>query len=172
MSFFKDLSKKISDVAKEAAKKSSSFMEVTNLSVQIDKEQREIDNAFYEIGKSVYENYSQDSWVESKFGQKMEKIRMWQDNIENLKKEIARLKNIKVCQSCGEELTAEVLFCSKCGAKCPIEEVQKAEEEKDQKVTPEATGKGESDATFKKCKVCTSDNNVEAKFCSKCGAAF
>ena len=166
MSFLTDLSNKISNVAKEAAKKSSSFMEITNISMQMDKDERAVENYFYEMGKSLFENYAKDSWVQERYSERMCEIRSLQENIEKLKREVSKIKNVKICETCETELESSVLFCPKCGTKCKTEEPQDemAENEK-----PEC---GDQAETFKKCKVCTGDNTIDAKFCSKCGATF
>lgn len=165
MSFFKDLSKMISETAKEAAKKSSNLVGSTKLSMQMDKYREEIDNIFYDIGKLLYENYEQEDWVKSRFEQKMSQIRDLQENIEKLRKEIVKIKNIKVCESCEAEMDKDALFCPKCGTKSAVEEEIEEGNNEEQ-------SKEQSEDEFKKCKVCTSYNSIDAKYCSKCGATF
>lgn len=162
MSFFKDLSKKISETAKEAAKKSSNFMELTKVSVQMDKYQEDIGTHFYEMGKSLYENYSEDSWVKEKYGIRIEEIKSLQQQIEDLNKEASRFKNTTICETCKGEISTEVKFCPNCGARVTGIEVDNQAK----------TNEEDEDVYFKKCRVCSSDNNPDAKACSKCGAIF
>ncbi len=161
MSFFKDLSKKISETAKEAAKKSSNFMELTKVSVQMDKYQDEIGTHFYEMGKSLYENYSEDSWVKEKYGTRIEEIKSLQQQMKELNEEVSKLKNITVCETCKEEISTELKFCPNCGARIA-----------DIEVDNQVKTKVDDVVCFKKCKVCSSENSPDAKACSKCGTIF
>lgn len=117
MDFFKDISKKIGETAKEAAKKSSDFVETTKLSMQIDKNNKEIDNHFYEIGKALYENYCDDNWVKERFENKISIIEKLNGENESIKKELLKKRNAKTCKACEAELDKEAMFCPKCGAR-------------------------------------------------------
>ena len=165
MSFLKDLSKMISETAKEAAKKSSNLVGSTKISMQMDKCQEEIDNVFYEIGKSLFENYEQEDWVKGKFEKKISQIKELQENIEKFRKEIAKMKNIRVCESCECEIDKDALFCPKCGTKSIVKE--ETEEDSNEENRTE-----ESEEEFKQCKVCSSYSGLDSKYCSKCGATF
>lgn len=115
MSLLKDISNKITETAKVAAKKSTDIVDITKLSLQIDKEQKVIDNEMYKIGKAIIENHSEDKWVEEKFSDKIAEIKVVEEKIETLKKEVQKLKNIKACEACGADIDKEAVFCTKCG---------------------------------------------------------
>ena len=117
MSLFEDLSKRVTDTAKAAAKKSSEVVEVTKLNLSIGSEEDKIKKAYTEIGKAVYEVFSKGEEVNEAFKGQCEQISTYEDNIKEMRVKILDLKALKVCVACGAELENGILFCSKCGAK-------------------------------------------------------
>ena len=117
MSMFENLTKKVSDTAKAAAKKSSEIVEVTKLNMNISAEEDKIKKAFADIGKQVYEAYSNGEEVAENYKSICEEIRGYEDSIKETKQKILELKNVKVCPNCGAELELDTAFCSSCGTK-------------------------------------------------------
>lgn len=117
MSVFENLSRKVTDTAKAAAKKSSEVVEVTKLNMSIGTEEDKIKKAYTEIGKSVYEVFTKGEEVNEAFKAQCELISTYEDNINEMKVKILDLKALKVCAACGAEMENGILFCSKCGAK-------------------------------------------------------
>ena len=117
MSMFENLTKKVSDTAKAAAKKSSEIVEVTKLNMNISAEEDKIKKAYADIGKQVYDAYSNGEEVAENYISICEQIRSYEDNIKETKQKILELKNVKVCPNCGAELELDIAFCSGCGTK-------------------------------------------------------
>lgn len=120
MSFFENLSKKVGDTAKAAARKSGDIVEVTKLNMNIGAEEDRIKRKYLEIGKAVYEAYTKDEEIPSSFIELCEKVKGYEKNIEEMRSKIHELKGIKFCPSCEAELEADVAFCPKCGTKQEI----------------------------------------------------
>jgi archaellum component FlaC len=110
MSLFENLSKKVTDTAKAAAKKSSELVEVTKLNMAIGSEEEKIEKTYSAIGKIVYELYDAGEEVNAEFSEQCEKIKSYEANIKDMKQKILDLKNIKICSSCGAEVENEVAF--------------------------------------------------------------
>jgi hypothetical protein len=117
MSVFENFSKKVTDTAKAAAKKSSEVVEVTKLNMNIGSEEDKIKKAYTEIGKSVYEVFTKGEEVNEAFKGQCELISTYEDNIKEMRLKILDLKALKVCPACGAEMESGISFCSKCGAK-------------------------------------------------------
>ncbi|MCX8131755.1 MAG: zinc-ribbon domain-containing protein [Clostridia bacterium] len=117
MSVFENITKKVSDTAKAAAKKSSELVEVTKLNMNISAEEDKIKKAYADIGKLVYQAYSNGEEVAEAYKELCSSIVGFEENVKATKQKIMELKNMKTCAGCGTELETETAFCSKCGAK-------------------------------------------------------
>ncbi len=153
MSVFENFTRKVSETAKAAAKKSSDLVEVTKLNMSIGSEEDKIEKVFKEIGKTVYESFARGENVDEIFIDKCKEITSYEDNIKEMRTKVLELKNAKVCPNCCEELDIEVRYCSKCGTKQEI---------------PEPVVKEELPAD-KVCPNCNSVCDQDALFCSTCG---
>lgn len=154
MSLFENITKKVSNTAKAAAKKSSDLVEVTKLNMSISTEEGKIQSTYGEIGKTVYEAYTKGEDIPEAFKELCDKIKSYEDNIKDLKEKILLLKNTKACPSCGTELEVEIAFCPNCGTKQEI---------------PSPVQEEEAEPAEKVCPACSTSNPAEAAFCCKCG---
>ena len=116
MTFFESISKKVTDTAKAAARKSGDIVEVTKLNLNIAAEEDKIKRKYMEIGKAVYETYANREEIPHSFKVLCEKVKEYEKNIEEMKTKILQLKGLKNCPSCGAELDEDFAFCPKCGA--------------------------------------------------------
>jgi ribosomal protein L40E len=153
MSVFENFTRKVTETAKAAAKKSSDLVEVTKLNMSIGSEEDKIEKVYKEIGKIVYENYSNGASVDDVFIEKCKEIASYEDNIKEMRSKVRELKNVKLCPNCNEELELDVMFCSKCGTKQETPREEPKCKEVEGKVCPE----------------CNEANETSAMFCSKCG---
>jgi len=131
MAFFENISKKVTDTAKAAARKSGDLMEVTKLNLNIGAEEDKIKRKFMEIGKTVYEAYKKGEELPYACRDLCEKVKEYERNIEEMKAKVLQLKGLKNCPSCGAELDEEFAYCPKCGAKqeVPAEQTQTEDSE-------------------------------------------
>jgi ribosomal protein L40E len=160
MAFFEHLGKKVSEAAQVAAKKSSELVEVTKLNSNINSEENKIKELYQQIGKNVYEKFVGGEDVFAEANDTCLEIKSKEEIIAGLKQKILEIRNIKLCEQCGAELSRDTAFCSKCGAKQkPLEQPGSVEEDiSEEKVLP---------------KFCGSCGNVVEEgsvFCQKCGA--
>jgi uncharacterized coiled-coil DUF342 family protein len=117
MSVFNNFTKKVSETAKAAAKKSGDIVEMTKINMSIGAEEDKIKKAYAEIGKKIYELSASGAEIPESVKEQCDAINTYESTIEELKQKILEYKNIKVCASCGTELDLETVFCPKCGAK-------------------------------------------------------
>lgn|SRR5690554_2949681 len=123
MAFLENFGKKASDFAHAAAKKSGEIVEVTKMTVNITSEEDKIKKLYTGIGQNIYEEYCKNPNQYPEFSEQFKEIDNHNENIEKLKARILDAKNLRVCQSCGDEISRDTAFCSKCGTKQePLEE--------------------------------------------------
>jgi len=130
MSIFENFSKKITETAKAAAKKSGDIVEITKLNMSIGAEEDKIKRTYMEIGKTIYERFCKGEGVPEGLEDFCEKIRGYENNISEMKEKINVLKNIKICPSCNAELELDTNYCPKCGMK--QEKVKTEEQQKEE----------------------------------------
>jgi len=138
MAFLNNITKKVTETAKAAAKKSGDIVEVTKLNMSIGTEEEKIEKIYLEIGKMVYDVYLKGEEIATPFKEQCEKIKEREQYIKELKNKLHELKGIKICSSCGEVLDINVNFCSNCGAKQESPEITS-----DKKIEPEAKNESE-----------------------------
>lgn len=154
MSVLENLTKKVAETAKAAAKKSGDIVEVTKLSVSISTEEDKVEKEYANIGKIVYQSLENDTDVEEAVKECCERIKNYLKNIEGIKQKIQELKNVKTCANCKAELDMEVAYCPKCGTKQEI---------------PQAPVEVPNEKT---CTACGATAELDVAFCSKCGNKF
>lgn len=117
MSVLDNLSKRVTDTAKAAAKKSGEIVEVTKLNMSISAEEDKIEKSYSTIGKVVYEAFAAGKEIPVEFHEVCIKLMESLKNIEDMKEKVLELKDLKTCPNCNAELEIEVAFCPKCGTK-------------------------------------------------------
>ncbi|GAE90082.1 zinc-ribbon domain-containing protein [Acetivibrio straminisolvens] len=131
MEFIKDFTRKVTDTARIAAKKSSDMVEITKLNFNIGTEEDKIKKVYAQIGEIVYHSFEKGEEIPEDLKGLCEKIVASKKNIEKMKQQILRLKSIKICSSCNEELREEVVYCPKCGTRQEVD-VAASEESKEE----------------------------------------
>lgn len=126
MAFFDDLSKKISQATQTTVQKAQEMAEVAKLNSMVNDEEKRIESAYLQIGKTYCELYK-DNYEEA-FAADMESIVAANAKIVELKKQIQDVKGVVICAKCGAEVATGAAFCSACGGQIIVEESPVAEE--------------------------------------------
>lgn len=128
MDFFSKLGDTISATGRDVSKKARDLTGIAKLNMDVRAKEEYILRQYAEIGKQYFEQHKEDA--EPDFAE-IKLIKEALEEIEGLKSEIADLKGLKKCQSCGAALNVEDAFCKKCGAKYeePEKEVYEGEVE-------------------------------------------
>ena len=106
--------KKTATVAYE---KSAQLLEVTKLTFRISEEEEAISKELKNLGANLYEQYKSGKELDESIKAICEVIDSKYAEIENIKGEIAILKNVKVCSKCQYANLADNVYCAKCGEK-------------------------------------------------------
>lgn len=150
MKLFDDFSKKVTKSTQEITQKTKDIAEISKLNSQISDEQKQIYNLFTQIGEKYYSLYGNNPQEE--FLDLCESINLSQSKVISFKNRIIEIKNIKTCLNCGAECSADVAFCSICGAELPKQEHLK-----------------EENISNKFCSNCGTKLLSTAIFCPECG---
>lgn len=153
MSFFDDLGKKISSASQEAIAKTKDFADIAKLNSNISDEERKMNLAYIEIGKTYFNNHMND--FEDCYTAHFTAINEAKVKIEEFEKQISEIKGVVKCPKCGAEVPKTATVCPTCNAEI-VNEV---------KVPCEVVEDNE-----KKCPQCGEVVNNDAAFCMKCGA--
>jgi len=117
VSVLDNFTKRVSDTAKAAAKKSGNVVELTKLNMNIGTEEEKIKKLHSEMGKLLYDVYLGGEQINEELIPFCEKIDVIYGTIEDMRSKILELRNVKACAECGHELEIEMAFCYKCGRK-------------------------------------------------------
>lgn len=117
MNILDNISKKVTEVAQVAAKKSGEVVEITKLNISINTEEDKIQKLYEEIGRIIYSYFKSQENVPDELKEICSQIHQSETNIKNYKKRILEIKSLKSCVSCGAELERGVKFCPQCGAR-------------------------------------------------------
>ncbi len=152
MGFFDDLGKTLSQAGQSMADKAKEMSEVASIKSQISAEQKNISECYSRIGEQYYNAHKDDE--NNEFADMVNAIKASLAKIEQLNEDIRKVKNIKLCPSCGAECESTVKFCASCGTKLP---------EPEPVVVEPAAGK-------KFCVSCNAEISADANFCVNCGS--
>ena len=117
MEWFETVKGTVKKTASIAYEKSSQILEITMLNFQISDAEATIDKYFKELGMKVYEEYKNGSEINEDAKLSCESIDEKYSQIEELKGQIATLKNVKICPECAFANSQDNNFCAKCGTK-------------------------------------------------------
>ncbi|KPU45106.1 double zinc ribbon [Oxobacter pfennigii] len=134
MSFLDNLTKKVGDAAKVAAKRSEGFMETTKLNMAISSDEGRIKAIYNQLGELTYNKFKAGEISDGELAALCLQIREIENNIAELKEKIEEIRltkdhetaessytppasaeEKKFCSSCGAEVSAGAKFCSSCG---------------------------------------------------------
>ncbi len=156
MGKLKGFGKKLSEAAKNTAKKSEELIEIGKVKNKIRDEENNIEKLKMSIGETAFSKFTEGESTFPEAEEICSSINEALDTIKGLEDKIMQLKHIRTCPDCSTEVEDNVGFCPKCGHKfdpLPVDEEEVAEE-------PEGL----------KCKSCGADLEEGAAFCGGCGA--
>ena len=148
MAFFDDVGKKIAQTSQGAAQKAKNMAETVKLNGQISDEEKHINNAFLQIGKTYYETYTENP--DQLFAQLIAGINDSKAKITAYSEQVKQLKGIVRCPKCGAEVPYESAFCASCGS-------------------PMNTAAATQRANGRLCPKCGAPVSEDKAFCTNCG---
>ena len=150
MAFFDDLGAKLSKTGQKTMQKANELADITKLNLRTNELNRSIQDLYAKVGEQYYALHG--SQPEAALAELCAGIDSAKAEIDQIKTEIQRIKQIKVCPSCGYENPSEASFCNKCGVALP--ELAPAAPKADGPVCPQYGAQV----------------MAGAQFCTKCGA--
>lgn len=160
----KDVLEKTGDVVektyKTVADKSSKLVEEAKIKIQVSDTEADITATLQEIGIKVYEKYKSGAAIDKELAKDCKAIEKMYKDIEKMDVKSLYLKDLRVCETCGETIGIENKFCPTCGSK--QKKVRIAEEKKAK----------EEEVTEKVCPECETKHRPDVNFCTKCGYKF
>ena len=143
--FFGDLGKSITKATQKAAMRTGSLIESTKINAMITAESKSIEKLYLELGELIYERF-QDSPVmeDSAVRAIADELDTHLEKISSYRSELAEVRGMKVCPSCGEIIEKNALFCPKCGVSCLTGEPEE-DEKKQEDLFEEDTEEDEDD---------------------------
>ena len=150
MAFFDELGAKLSKTGQKTVQKANDLADITKLNLRTNELNKVIQDLYGQLGRAYYTAYghSADGALADICG----KIAKASEEIEQIRLEIQRIKQIKVCPSCGFENSSESSFCCKCSASLPDLPAPEA---------PKPAGRT--------CPQCGAGVPESAQFCTMCG---
>lgn len=127
MGTFEDVLCKARNVAESAGKKTSDFVEVTKLKMEMADTEREISSILEGLGRLVYDGKKAGEDVSSMVDECVAKVDDQYAKLDALRAKVLQYKNAVCCRVCNTVNTDDSVFCKKCGAK--LEQPPKAQEE-------------------------------------------
>ena len=121
-------------LTKTVAGKTTNIVDVTKLNFALNETGRKISALYEKIGETVYSKYTEGELNCTEFDEILKEIDSFKAEQENIKAQIAELKNAITCPECGTSNDKDNEFCSKCGAKL-TEEDEEVQEDKVIEVT-------------------------------------
>ena len=129
----------INKIGKNITKTSKNIIKSTKLSMQLSSQEEKLKNLYIEAGKKVYEIYSYGGNIGEFFDEKYKQMLEIEKEILNIKQKIEENKNENINQTIYKENTENIINNTSRVEECRI------------------------------CNSCGQKNNVNDKFCLKCG---
>lgn len=120
--FFENLSKTFTKTADKVAKRTDEFISVQKVKSKKNSLENQMNSTYREIGKIVFAEYAKGNPLSEDLAKLCEKIKKYQKEIDICKSEIADIKGVKVCDSCGSPIPEEADYCMKCGNPKPADD--------------------------------------------------
>jgi predicted RNase H-like nuclease (RuvC/YqgF family) len=117
-----DIGKSIGKSAETAMKKSGELLSISKLMLAISSEESNIKDIYSKIGEKIYKRHEKGKlehkeYEDREFEDYFKDIEKCKKEIRELKREVDKVKNIKLCSICGSEIKKGAKFCPECGGK-------------------------------------------------------
>lgn len=118
MDFFDQMAKKISSGTNLASKKTDELIATAELKMTISKMESEIEDAIFQLGETVFNNYiSSNNMPINEINIKCKEIQRMYQNITRLKRNYNVYKGVAGCNACGAYIDEGFKYCPNCGNK-------------------------------------------------------
>lgn len=151
---FENISKKIANVSRGAVNGTKKIAESISIGSQVDEYKKELTECYMKLGETYYNRTNVN--VPEEYQGIFERIKVLELQITQLQEQMKRVKGIRNCPKCGQEVAEDAIFCPNCGFSLP----------------PVVMAPPESQVPQKHCPSCGSMVDEDAVFCTECGWSF
>lgn len=145
MDFINKAKDKITKTSTDVAKRAKDLTDMAKYTSQITNNENTIKVTYTEIGKYAYENLRDQ--FPADINEKAAVVDAAMAEIDDLKKEILKLKGNVKCEQCEREVPDNFPFCPYCGQKMPEPVVDVIDEEEVKEVEIEEAQEEEAEKT-------------------------
>lgn len=124
MGFFENLGNKVSQAGDKIADTARNTSQINNLETSIDEYQRQIDDAFRQLGFMVYKKVKNPEREEPDYKSLVDLIDKLNAARNAAQEENDRLHGIIRCRYCGNRIPVNTSFCPNCGKPVAVSEGQ------------------------------------------------
>ncbi len=154
MAFYDGLGKRIQQSGQGAIDRTKKNAEVARLNSSISALEKEMSSDYEELGRIFYQKYAASGSPDPDMAPNFQELDGKMAQLEVYKEQIRSRKGIRKCPVCGQDISADAMFCSYCGTR---QEPVIAET-----VQP----------TEKICANCGTVLEEDAVFCPRCGQQY
>ena len=126
MAFFDQLTESISKFTKDIGTKAHEITDTAKLNARINDANNTIRSTYTAIGEAYYKMHKDDEHPE--MDEQFQIIKEAFETVEECRKQIQKIKGVRICPNCGAEVAKGAVFCQTCGKKVPEEVIPEAEE--------------------------------------------
>ena len=112
---FEDVISKAKSVAEAAGKKTSDFIEVTKLKLEIAETEKEMASVFEGMGRLIYDAKKTGEDAGSLVDDCILKADECQSKIDRLRRKVDEFKHSVRCENCDTANADDAIYCKKCG---------------------------------------------------------
>ena len=150
MAFFDELGAKLTKTGQMTVQKANDLAEVTRLNMRTGELNKVIQEQYARLGERYFA--LRGSAPEEELAEICAAITKANEELESIRLDLQRIRQLKVCPACGAENPSDASFCSKCSAALP-------------ELPPRPVEPG-----TRFCASCGAKIAETAQFCTKCGA--
>ena len=129
MDFINKAIDSLTNVGKEVSQKATDVSAIAKATLQMKEKERQLQNTLKALGTVLYTQKK--DVAEELFPELTELIGILDEELDELKEEVAALKGKKVCPGCSKDVADNAKFCPNCGTQMPetkVEEVVDADD--------------------------------------------
>lgn len=115
MGMFEDVLAKTKAVLGQMGEKAGQFVDTSKLNIKLAEMKNDLNAEYENLGKLLYRAKKEGTADEAGMNYSIAQIDSFNIQIEELKKQIAAMKNKVLCSACGQTNETDAVFCSKCG---------------------------------------------------------
>ena len=99
------------------SKKASNVYDISKSKIAAESVRREIERKFIQLGKLNYKNATEETDVSKETNTIIGEISILKDSLLEIEKNIASIKDQKICPKCNSSVAKNSIFCNICGTK-------------------------------------------------------